>query len=347
MEEEYIMFVYKTTNLITNLIYIGQHIYKKEIKNPKYYLGSGTLLLESIKDYGRQNHEREILEYCDNFKQLNEREIYWIDKYDSINPEIGMNISAGGSQCLPSERYKLSMTSPERLKKFYETRKKNEHTYKYHTEEYKKWCSENMKGENNPNYGNNWSDEQKEHLSNYRKKNGIAKGKNNPNYGKYGKEASGYLEIEQKIKDIIIHEYKHCFESIRSLSKKYTDVSEYKIREILIEEKLEIKLMYMSKENEEKIIEMYCNQKLSVNKISKYFKIDGRNIKKVLNNNNIKIKSRGGDKYTKTSKEFLSNIQIYIDKNSIKTKTELVYIFDISFETLSKYIKLGEIKLYK
>ena len=377
MEEEYIMFVYKTTNLITNLIYIGQHIYKKEIKNPKYYLGSGTLLLESIKDYGRQNHEREILEYCDNFKQLNEREIYWIDKYDSINPEIGMNISAGGSQCLPSERYKLSMTSPERLKKFYETRKKNEHKYKYHTEEYKKWCSENMKGENNPNYGNkwsdelkkkvseyrknnkifkgknnpnygnNWSDEQKEHLSNYRKKNGIAKGKNNPNYGKYGKEASGYLEIEQKIKDIIIHEYKHCFESIRSLSKKYTDVSEYKIREILIEEKLEIKLMYMSKENEEKIIEMYCNQKLSVNKISKYFKIDGRNIKKVLNNNNIKIKSRGGDKYTKTSKEFLSNIQIYIDKNSIKTKTELVYIFDISFETLSKYIKLGEIKLYK
>ena len=117
MEDEYIMFIYKTTNKINGLIYIGQHIYKKEIKNPKYYLGSGTLLLESIKEYGRQNHEREILEYCDTFKELNDREIYWIEKYNSINPEIGMNISAGGSQCLPTERYRQSMKSEERLKK--------------------------------------------------------------------------------------------------------------------------------------------------------------------------------------------------------------------------------------
>ena len=48
------------------------------------------------------------------------------------------------------------------------------------TEEFRRKMSELVKGEKNPNFGNKWSDEQKKHLSELRKSNGLAKGINNP-----------------------------------------------------------------------------------------------------------------------------------------------------------------------
>ena len=42
-EDNYIKYIYKTTNLINGLIYIGQHSYYKDDKK-KTYFGSGTLL---------------------------------------------------------------------------------------------------------------------------------------------------------------------------------------------------------------------------------------------------------------------------------------------------------------
>lgn len=49
-----------------------------------------------------------------------------------------------------------------------------------HTEEYKLKYSKMLKGENNPNYNNKWSDEQKRNLSIKRKINKKSKGINNP-----------------------------------------------------------------------------------------------------------------------------------------------------------------------
>ena len=43
------MVVYLTTNLVNNKKYIG-----KDVKNNPNYLGSGALLLEDIKKYGKQ-----------------------------------------------------------------------------------------------------------------------------------------------------------------------------------------------------------------------------------------------------------------------------------------------------
>lgn len=53
------MFIYKTINLITSKIYIGQH--NGSYKN---YLGSGVYLNRAIKKYGRNNFKKEIIEYC-------------------------------------------------------------------------------------------------------------------------------------------------------------------------------------------------------------------------------------------------------------------------------------------
>ena len=73
------MIIYKTTNLITGNFYIGQ-----DSKNNPLYLGSGLLLNKSIKKYGKENFQKEIIEYCTTKDQLNIQEIFWISKLNPI-----------------------------------------------------------------------------------------------------------------------------------------------------------------------------------------------------------------------------------------------------------------------
>lgn len=87
------MIIYKTTNLINGKIYIGQD----SNNNPSYY-GSGKLLKDAIKKYGKKNFHKEVIEECNNINHLNNREVYWIDKFQSTNPAIGYNISPGGAE---------------------------------------------------------------------------------------------------------------------------------------------------------------------------------------------------------------------------------------------------------
>lgn len=83
--------IYKTTNLLNGKIYIG-----KDARNDNTYFGSGLILKNAIKKYGIQNFKKEILETCNSFKELNEREIYWIKYYNSTDKTIGYNIAIGG-----------------------------------------------------------------------------------------------------------------------------------------------------------------------------------------------------------------------------------------------------------
>lgn len=80
------MIVYITRNLITGKKYIG-----KDSHNDPKYLGSGALLLEDIKKYGKENFKKEILEYCTK-ENLGEREEYWIDYFDATKSKKFYNI---------------------------------------------------------------------------------------------------------------------------------------------------------------------------------------------------------------------------------------------------------------
>lgn len=81
------MIIYKTINLINGNFYIGQ-----DSKNNPLYLGSGILLNRAIEKYGRENFKKEIIESCNNKVQLNDREIFWINKLKPI-----YNIAKGGN----------------------------------------------------------------------------------------------------------------------------------------------------------------------------------------------------------------------------------------------------------
>ena len=87
-------YIYKTTNIINNKIYIGQH---KSNVFDKLYIGSGNILHLAINKYGIDNFKCEVLEWCVDKESLNKAEIYWINYYNSYDHKIGYNIAQGGS----------------------------------------------------------------------------------------------------------------------------------------------------------------------------------------------------------------------------------------------------------
>lgn len=81
------MIIYQTTCLINNKKYIG-----KDSHNDPNYVGSGELLKEDIKKYGKENFKKEILEYCDTDDELTLRESYWIKCYNAVKSDEYYNL---------------------------------------------------------------------------------------------------------------------------------------------------------------------------------------------------------------------------------------------------------------
>lgn len=96
--------IYKITNLINGKIYIGKSLnikarfwahksyYKTNApsKNNKYWHNK---LYTAMREFGIENFSFEVIEEC-NSEDLNQREIYWIDYYNSYNE--GYNMTLGG-----------------------------------------------------------------------------------------------------------------------------------------------------------------------------------------------------------------------------------------------------------
>ena len=89
-------YVYLTTNLINNKIYIGQHKFSEKRLDEKY-LGSGKILLQAIQKDGIENFKCEVLCFCESQDELNAKEIFYIKQYKSQERNIGYNIVDGGN----------------------------------------------------------------------------------------------------------------------------------------------------------------------------------------------------------------------------------------------------------
>lgn len=137
-------FIYKITNLINNKIYVGQT--KKSIyirfnehkKNAQDFIDgvkdfSSSRLYCAMKHYGIEKFVISQIEECQT-DELNTREKYWINYYNSTNKDVGYNICKGG-QCGPG--------GP-----MFRGHK--------HSSETKLAMSINRKGILNANFGNHW-----------------------------------------------------------------------------------------------------------------------------------------------------------------------------------------------
>ena len=125
------MVIYKITNLLDGMVYVGQ-----DSKNRSSYFGSGLLIKRAIEKYGKENFKREILEHCNTKEELNQREVYWIKKLNA--KENGYNICGGGQ----------GQNHDDIKKRFSETKKgvNNGMFGRKHTDEVKKIVSEKNKG---------------------------------------------------------------------------------------------------------------------------------------------------------------------------------------------------------
>jgi len=85
-----IMVVYRTSNLLNEKIYIGQ-----DSHDDSNYLGSGIVLNEAIKKYGKENFTKETMAWCYTKEHLDFLEKFYIKFFNSKVPN-GYNLTDGG-----------------------------------------------------------------------------------------------------------------------------------------------------------------------------------------------------------------------------------------------------------
>lgn len=180
-------YIYKITNKINDKIYIGQTIQpinKRWIQHKVNARKKGLSTVSTIGSlyydmnrYGFENFEISCLESC-SADEINDREIYYIRKYNSLVPQ-GYNLSGGGKgitgykfsklglkRLSESQKQRWSAMSKEekvawgsKISKALKGIKKSD--------EHKKKLSELAKtriGEKNPFYGKSHTDKVKKHL---------------------------------------------------------------------------------------------------------------------------------------------------------------------------------------
>lgn len=119
--------IYGIINKINNKIYIGKsiNIYNR-IKQHIILLNKESLdenryLINSWKKYGRENFEYIVIEYLEKDENLlKEKELYWIDYYNSTNKEFGYNLRLDTStNCIVSQDTR-NLQSVNRKKRYSE-----------------------------------------------------------------------------------------------------------------------------------------------------------------------------------------------------------------------------------
>lgn len=126
-------FIYKIVSP-SGKIYIGQTIDLRSRKShyKRLHCKSQYRLYCSLKGHGFDAHQFEIIQVCDNNKNLlNKAEIFWINYYNTFNTDHGLNSMSGGSRGVPSietrkrqsESHKGKKLSPETCMRLSESKK--------------------------------------------------------------------------------------------------------------------------------------------------------------------------------------------------------------------------------
>lgn len=102
-KEKTIHYIYKTTCNVTGRYYIGMH--STDNLNDGY-MGSGKRLWFSINYHGKENHHKEILEYCNSREELKKREAEMVTE-ELITEDLCMNLMTGGQGGFSNEEHMI------------------------------------------------------------------------------------------------------------------------------------------------------------------------------------------------------------------------------------------------
>lgn len=107
-------YLYKTTNLINDKIYIGVHKSEKLIDS---YYGSGKLLNLAIKKYGKKNFVREIIQFFESEEEAFFAESQIVNE-EFVKSDLTYNIMLGGfGSANATELYKKKFQNDPKFKK--------------------------------------------------------------------------------------------------------------------------------------------------------------------------------------------------------------------------------------
>lgn len=212
-------FIYLTTCIVNDKVYVGQHKFSEDKHLNATYIGSGTIFEQAVAKYGRKNFKRKILKMCFTENQLNGYETYYTLKY---NPNLDINVgynqifgpvrrsSNRNPMSYPKIREKSTISNrkttsnleyrkrqSEIMKEYYRTHEANFKGCK-HSEETKEKIRQKCLGRESSLKGKNISNEQK--LKQSEKMKGRYIGEKNPNFGnKWAEEQRKHLsEIKKK-----------------------------------------------------------------------------------------------------------------------------------------------------
>lgn len=136
------MLIYKITNKINGKVYIGQTTRSLKTRWKEHYTNKSNCyaLHRAVQKYGKENFEIKVIDHGHSREELDNKEIFWIQFYDSMNRNKGYNLTSGGET--------NKVMSEETRRKMSESKKgeKNPFYGKHHTEETKKEHSEAVRG---------------------------------------------------------------------------------------------------------------------------------------------------------------------------------------------------------
>lgn len=96
------MIIYKVTNKINEMVYIGQTIYSLEHRKQGHEKDARRQDRPTVRfhnallKYGYENFEWEVLKECTTQEELDYYEDYYIKEFNSMDKNIGYNLKSGG-----------------------------------------------------------------------------------------------------------------------------------------------------------------------------------------------------------------------------------------------------------
>jgi len=149
------------------------------------YLGSGKRLWNSINYHGKENHIKEILEFCETRIELKKREKEIVNR-QLINEKLCLNIQIGGGGGFINEEHRKKCSDAGNktfVKKMKDPKYREEHSRKMSESNKRSF----EKGNRDRIYFYEWtgkkhSEETKKKIS--KSKKGTGKGEKNSQYGK-------------------------------------------------------------------------------------------------------------------------------------------------------------------
>jgi group I intron endonuclease len=263
---EKIHYVYIITNLLNNHQYVGDRsVYNVDQDE---YFGSGTLLKRKIKEYGRENFKKEILEF---FKTRDEASIAqekYIRLFKTHVSQGGYNLTWNGTFISEERNGKISRKLRNRIVSEETKMKLRGH---FVSEETRKKQSEKAKlriGSKNSMFGKERTIESKNkisesniswHQTHDNPMKGIHRfGDENPMYGKHFSE-----ESKNKISESNI--IWHQTHDNALLGKNHSDEAKDRIRE--------------ARKNSPKIVCPYCNKEADAPNYKRWHGDNCKNIK--------------------------------------------------------------------